>query len=139
MIVAAPEARRRLWPWILSAVLLLGLLAVLFQFNPSHNSFYPLCVFHRITGLQCPGCGGLRAAHHLLRGELWMAFRFNPLAVLALPVAGWFGVRRWRNGVSAKRFSERAAARWALGLFAVVMLFWILRNLPLDIFKLPES
>ena len=39
-----------------------------------------------ITGLHCPGCGSLRAVRQFLHGELWAAFRLNPLMVLSLPL-----------------------------------------------------
>src|SRR4029077_15194960 len=38
-----------------------GLLAgsgVLYTFSPTEHSFYPICLFHALTGWQCPGCGG---------------------------------------------------------------------------------
>lgn len=130
---------KRYWLWLIPLALLLVAIAVLFQFNPSKTSFYPLCVFHRMTGLQCPGCGGLRATHHLLHGDVLTAFRFNPLVVLALPLGAWFAWRRWRRGANAPNFSHRAVAVWAWVLFAVIVLFWIARNLPLEIFKLPAE
>ena len=43
---------------IVIAVLASG--AVLFFFNPSQYGFYPVCLFHELTGLNCPGCGGRR-------------------------------------------------------------------------------
>ena len=54
---------------------------VLFCFDPNRYPFYPLCFFHRATGLLCPGCGSLRALHQLLHGNLATAFHFNALLV----------------------------------------------------------
>ena len=130
---------KRYWLWLIPVVLLLVVFAVLFLFNPAQTSFYPLCVFHRMTGLQCPGCGGLRATHHLLHGDIVTAFRFNPLVVLALPLGAWLAWRRWRRVANAPTLSHRAIAVWAWFLFAVIVLFWIVRNLPLDFFKLPTG
>ncbi len=61
--------------------------AVLFQFDPSRSAFYPGCMFHRMTGLLCPGCGSLRACHQLLHGHWAAAFHDNPLLILTL-IAG---------------------------------------------------
>ena len=55
---------------VLGAFALLGLAAVLFFFNPAQSGFYPFCVFHRTTGLLCPGCGSLRALHQLLHQRI---------------------------------------------------------------------
>ena len=53
------------WSWSLLA-LPLGLLSwVLATYNPLEHRIYPICAFYKTTGLHCPGCGGLRATHHL--------------------------------------------------------------------------
>ena len=38
---------------------------------------YP-CLFHRITGLYCPGCGGTRAFTSLLQGDFISCFVYHP-------------------------------------------------------------
>ena len=134
-----PPSGWRRWAWLGLSAGILAVLIVLFWFNPAQHSFYPFCAFHRMTGLQCPGCGGLRAAHHLLHGEVVTAFRFNQLVVLTAPLAAWFGVRRVWRGPRAGKISHRAQARWAWIILAVLVLFWIVRNLPLEIFRLPNG
>jgi hypothetical protein len=112
-------------------------LAVVSLFDPAKHSFYPYCLFHRLTGLNCPGCGGLRALHQLLHGHVAAAFQFNALVVLCLPLAAWFGVRRlWRlaSGKAQPPFVVRPAWLW-LGL-AVIVAFGVLRNLPLAAFAI---
>ena len=47
----------------------LGAMAVIFFFDPVKNNFYPVCQFHRLTGLNCPGCGATRALFALLHGH----------------------------------------------------------------------
>lgn len=115
---------------LLIALALLGGAVVLFRFDPAQHGFYPRCQLHRLTGLQCPGCGGLRALHALLHGHVMEAVRLNPLFVLALPVIGvWMATwltRRRRN--PATRLTLPTAWIWA-GL-AVVIAFGVLRNLP---------
>src|SRR3954469_13238606 len=66
---------------------------VLFYFNPADGGFYPRCFFKMMTGLDCPGCGGLRATHQLLHGHLREAFALYPLLVAALPLVGYFLAR----------------------------------------------
>lgn len=47
------------------------------------------CTFRRVTGYPCATCGGTRAAERLLRGDLFGAIAFNPLAtfiVIATPL-----------------------------------------------------
>ncbi len=43
--------------------------------------FFTPCLFHRITGLYCPGCGGTRALIALLRGHPLRSLRLHPLVL----------------------------------------------------------
>jgi hypothetical protein len=56
--------------------------------DPSSPGHYPLCPTKAFTGLDCPGCGGLRSVHSLLHGDLTGALDHNAFVVLVvLPVA----------------------------------------------------
>lgn len=52
--------------------------------DPNVPGHYPLCPTKAFTGLDCPGCGGLRAVHALMHGDLRGALDHNALAVLVL-------------------------------------------------------
>jgi hypothetical protein len=130
-----PWARFR-WVWVALGLMALTLLGLLFIFNPAEHSFYPFCFFYRVTGWQCPGCGGLRAAHQLLHGHVARAFQYNQIVVLGAPVVLALMLRRLLRG-PGKPPSHRAMARWAWVAFAVLVLFWIVRNLPLEMFRPP--
>jgi hypothetical protein len=115
----------------------LGSGAVLFFFNPSTHGFYPVCLFQRLTGLNCPGCGGTRAAYQLLHGHLLLALRDNALFILALfalMVRGvWVAARKIRH-----RPATLAVPPKALWVFlAIAIVFSLLRNLPAFSFLSP--
>jgi hypothetical protein len=40
------------------------------------------CPFKTITGIPCPGCGGIRATKCLLSGEILNALYINPLSCI---------------------------------------------------------
>lgn len=82
--------------YVLLALFALIAAAVLFLFDPATHAFYPPCPLHALTGLDCPTCGGLRAAHLLLHGHLRAAFALNPFLFFALPVAALFFLRPFR-------------------------------------------
>jgi len=69
----------------LLGIVFIGMVLVLYFYNPSTSSFYPLCLFHSLTGLHCAGCGGLRAAHALLQGNVGESFAYNPLLIITAP------------------------------------------------------
>jgi Protein of unknown function (DUF2752) len=115
---------------IVLALAALGSGAMLFFFDPAKHGFYPICLFHSLTGLNCPGCGGTRAAYQLLHGHLLRALHDNALFVLALAVLAIWSVRlmvqKMRN--QPVRFEVPARAwGWFLG---GALLFTVLRNIP---------
>lgn len=103
---------------------------VLYLFDPETAGFYPVCAMHQLTGLQCPGCGSLRALHQLAHGNIIAAWRFNPLLVALLPMALWLGLReavRWTLGWRWPGIINRPIVGWSLVIVTVV--FGIARNL----------
>ncbi len=107
-------------------VALAGVLSLLYFHRPEGQYFFPRCSFHAATGLLCPGCGGLRATHALLHGDLGVALRSNALLVAGLPVALGYWFRR-RRGLHPAGLTSRVI--WTL--FAVVVAYSVLRNLPI--------
>ncbi|MFI7179231.1 DUF2752 domain-containing protein [Streptomyces spororaveus] len=98
--------------------------------DPNEPGHYPVCPLFRLTGVLCPGCGGLRSAHAFAHGDLVTALGANALAVVGYFVfAGFMAlwlVRAFRGGPTP-RIVLRRRYWWALGALALV--FVIVRNL----------
>lgn len=88
----------------------------------------PECPLHRLTGLYCAGCGGTRAIHALLHGDVAACFRLNPLLPLLAAAAVLFCFR--------PRLLRNPAV--TIGLAVTVVLFAVLRNLPACAFLAPQ-
>lgn len=59
--------------------ILLAILAVILSLSIDiWQKFVPQCVFHKVTGFYCPGCGGTRAVIAMLKFDFITAFRYNP-------------------------------------------------------------
>jgi hypothetical protein len=104
-------------------------LALLWRFEPQGQIFFPRCTFHQVTGLLCPGCGGLRATHALLHGDLRSAWRLNPLFVALLPVGAYcFGA--WAiQRMTGRRLPQPLEFRYLWVVMLVLILgFGIVRN-----------
>ena len=133
VIVSAP--RRLHWGWTL-ALPIAFVVAVLFLFDPSKYGFYPRCTLYTTTGLYCPGCGSLRALHHLAHGEILTALHYNLLLVVALPFVAFFSARRallWYSGKALPPFT--LSGKWMIVVLVVFAVFTILRNIPIAPFN----
>jgi hypothetical protein len=42
----------------------------------------PVCVFHEVTGVACPGCGATRCVRFVFRGAWTSAFLMNPMVFI---------------------------------------------------------
>lgn len=97
------------------------------------------CVFHAVTGWDCPLCGGTRLGAALLHGELAAAFGWNPLVFVGLVVLTVLGALWVLEAVGGprirlpRRVAERARAvtptGWLLAAGAVAVAYTLLRNL----------
>ncbi len=97
--------------------------------TPTNPATTPLPLL-RLTGIYCPGCGGLRSAHAVVHGDLTTALGANALAVAgyALFAVVW---AVWVVRVARGRppgIELRPAQLWAVG--AVITVFTLVRNLP---------
>jgi hypothetical protein len=111
--------------------------AVLFFFDPIKNHFYPVCQFHQLTGLYCPGCGATRATYQLLHGNFLAALHDNALYIVSLAALGvrgmWFLKRRFCQ--QPIRYFVSPGVLWAF--LPVAVIFTVLRNLPAFSFLAP--
>ena len=108
-----------------------GLFALLRLHDPHGSGSYGFCPSLVLTGIPCPGCGGLRAVNDLTHGDVAAAVSSNVLAValvagLAVAWTVW-AARRWRG----QRVPMIAlGARWGYVALAVLVVFGVVHNLP---------
>lgn len=89
------------------------------------------CIFHAVTGLQCPGCGVTRMLSALLHGDWRGAWESNAAILTLSPVlAGLVGL----SLVCWIRTGSARLPRWADAVTVVcvvlLLLFTVARNLP---------
>lgn len=113
--------------------ILLSIMAVLLYIKSDAFSglLRPPCTLNTLTGLQCPVCGGTRAAQFLLEGNLKMAWRYNPLVVSLVPVLAYaWGYLFMLFARRRSLYSIDVAPFWIWFLFVATILFGIIRNIP---------
>lgn len=98
--------------------------------DPNTPGHYPVCPLLRLTGVYCPGCGGLRSAYAFAHGEWVTALGANALAVagyVAFAVLWTVWVVRAVRG-RPMRIDLGPVQLWSLG--ALLLVFTVVRNLP---------
>lgn len=119
---SAPPARgRRRAPWLVAgaaaaAVALVGVV------DPAAGP--PLCPLRALTGWWCPLCGGTRAVHLALRGDLAASLSANALAPLLVAATVWL----WSAWAFPRRVVVPTRAGWIL--VGATACFGVARNLP---------
>ncbi|MBN3041015.1 MAG: DUF2752 domain-containing protein [Candidatus Omnitrophica bacterium] len=119
------------WPLAVTFAIVSALFFI-YSSEPAQTRFVPPCLFHELTGYNCPGCGGFRSLHALLKGDIIQAVRFNPLLISLLPFFVTVYIKYMHSAAKKQGFylsSIRPAIVWLL--VATIFSFWIFRNTPL--------
>ena len=117
-----------------SSLLTFGiLLAVLlfFQLDPAKHALFPQCLLYSTCGIYCPGCGSQRAVHCFLHFDLAGVVRNNLLFLPATFLLLYHYLRpllnRWLHRKLPNILYYKHTPWFVL---AVVVTFWVTRNLP---------
>ena len=114
----------------------LFLLLFYFFINKLFNFSIP-CPIYYITHFYCPGCGITRMFFAILHLEFYQAFRYNPLVFILLVISIIYLIvklilKRFNINLKIPKFV------WYI-LLAIVIIYGILRNIPLFSFLSPTE
>jgi hypothetical protein len=103
-------------------------------FNPTDRVADPTgpCLWHALTGINGPSCGGTRMVWYLLHGDLLEAARHHLMALIALPFVTYAFVQwmAWHTfGLRLPAFRPSNRLLVAYGV-AFLLFSTVLRNLP---------
>ena len=107
------------WFIILTPVAVASLV-LLYFFPPDKYRFWPSCIFHKLLGLYCPGCGNTRALAALLHGDIAGSLAKN---ILLIPGMITLAVLWYKPNAALNRYFSRT-------ILIVVIVFFVARNLP---------
>ncbi|MEU1282537.1 DUF2752 domain-containing protein [Streptomyces sp. NPDC005805] len=98
--------------------------------DPNEPGHYPVCPLLSVTGLYCPGCGGLRSAHAFVHGDLAAAFGANAAAVAGYLVFAVLWAVWVVRAVRGRPMRVGVPPLWGWVLGGVLVVFSVVRNLP---------
>ena len=79
------------------------------------------CPFKTITGIPCPGCGGIRATQFLLKGEILNALYTNPLSCLFCLLCATLPFWSFYDCYNGKRTLKTfLTKKWSNGIWLIV-------------------
>ena len=116
--------------WIILLVMVVGVI-VLYNYSPIGTNRYPPCIFKKITGFNCPGCGNTRAVYSILHGKFRAAADYNLLLFILLPFI-IAGLVQYATGKPNRLWKLGNRPLWML---ALIICFTVLRNLDFEVFS----
>ena len=127
MTVSAEQRKRlhkTLLVWLAVAVVGVGMLLL------ARNGIRIPCIFRKVTGLNCPGCGNTRAVVNLARGNILRGLSYNYLFPLEVFYLGWVftvgSVQYIRTGQIGYR---PPAPRIDVSILTAVVIWGVVRNI----------
>jgi hypothetical protein len=97
--------------------------------------FFPACLFHKVTGLYCPGCGGTRAFVYLIHGHPLLSLWYHPFVLYMVFALVYYICTGVRKAVFLRKYSASAGSvpglkTWPLwGALIVIAANFALKNI----------
>ena len=113
--------KKKLIAFAVFCVLLVG-----YYFANKYIGIAVECPIHFITGYYCPGCGITRMLFSTIKLDFYQAFRFNPLVFILMVLYIIYFIIKYLFKANIK-VPDKAL----YGLIAILIIYGILRNIPL--------
>ena len=118
---------------LISIFFLMIVVFLFFKLDPTKSNIFPPCIFYKLTGLYCPGCGTQRAVHEFLHGNFFKSFRYNPMPFLMLLLLSLFFIFNKYKKYTKSNFTGQQS--WFIVI--LIIAYFIARNLPFLPFLAP--
>lgn len=113
-----------LWFLVIGSILFVLYIGVVEPLLPQNG-----CFFWNILHLYCPGCGGTRSVHALMRGDVLLSLWYHPLVVYTVIVFGGFMLTNTLKRLHILHIKGWKFHNWYLyAALGIVITNWVLRN-----------
>jgi hypothetical protein len=109
---------------------LLGVVLIIYYLFLVKFGYGIPCLFHRVTGLLCPGCGVTHLIVSILHLDFKSAFESNQLIFITSPILFYFFIRLYLSWFRNKKYKLNKVEN-ILVYFLIILFvsFGIVRNL----------
>ena len=112
---------------IIAVIAVIGIILVK-NYNPEEESFFIPCIFNKLTGLKCAGCGMTRAMHHLVNGRIGKAIWYNLMIIPGSFVLLYSAYRYMRYIIKDEPMVNKTLDYTLKIFLVVIIIFMISRN-----------
>ena len=111
--------------------MLIVIMIVIFEFFSHKYGLNVPCLFEKVTGLLCPGCGITRAIRSLFSLDIVKAFEYNMFIVSILPILIICGIDKLIAYIRNKKtfFYDKIPDFFWYSLIIIAVIFCVLRNI----------
>lgn len=131
--------RERIKKQIKGFVIIL-LTGICYAFFWSQTGIAIPCLFYKITGLYCAGCGISRMCLSILQAQFYQAFRWNPGVFVMIPVLLFYLISESYYDITQKEKKNQKVRTVILSiLIFYFILYTILRNISYFSYLVPTN
>lgn len=121
---------------IKKGIVYIPIITLLIYLNEKYSIYIP-CIFHKITGLYCPGCGITRMLISIINLNYYQAFRYNPLMFILLPFFIIYYILYYIYWLKNKKLVINNKIWYTL--LIIIIFYGIIRNLPFFKYLIPTK
>lgn len=113
---------------VLSPIAAVGLLFLIRPLLLRICGWLPDCIFHRITGYLCPGCGNTRSVAALLNFDIYASLKFNitPVILLSALILWYLEFLLKCFGLNVRLIPRSGRVNFAM--LGILILYFVVRN-----------
>lgn len=105
-------------------------ITLLYLYDPTTSAYSYHCPIKALTGFDCPGCGGQRAAHALLHLRFNEAVAYNPFLVVAALYLFAVVALQFLKGPRVEKARRFVFSQTMVWIYLALMIAWtIVRNI----------
>lgn len=99
------------------------------KYNPEEHSFFIPCIFYKLTGIKCAGCGMTKAIHNLLNGRIKEAIWYNLMLLPSAVIFSYSTYRYLRYIIKDEPIVNKPLDIILKIFLVVIIIFMIARNM----------